>query len=122
MDPTQPVDPSPSRTVAAGHHRAAGCDVARLAVVTDQAHSSVQGQEATSQEATSQEARSQEVTPQEATPREAIPGTIAWQIEAVIGVVHIRLSQHNAKYSGECNFDDHQALMARSTPQQTERK
>ena len=83
----QLVDLSPSRTVAAGHHRAAGCDVSRLAVVTDQAHSSVQGQEAASQEARSPEATPQDAMPQEAVSQEATPGTIAWSMAAAISVL-----------------------------------
>lgn len=119
MSPTQPAEHSPSRAVAAGHHRAAGCDVTRLAVVTDQAQSSVQGQEATSQEA-----RSQEVVPQDATPQEATPGAVAFEdgVSNQCDSLHIRLSQQFAPHSNDCNVNDHQALLVLSTAHQTERQ
>ena len=75
VEPVQRDDPSPSgmldaeTTTGAVHCRAAGCDVSRLADVTDQPHSS--------QDALLHEAMLQEATPQEATPQEAKPGTRA---------------------------------------------
>ena len=82
-----PDDHSLARTVAAGHHRAAGCDVSRLAVVTDQAQSSVQDHEATPREARAQEEMPQDAMPQEAVSQEATPGTIVGQMESAVVLV-----------------------------------
>ena len=76
-DPVQCDDQSPSGMLVEGRtgavlHGAAGCDVSRLADVTDQAHS---GQDVVPTQAVLQEAM-----PQEASHQEAKPGTNAWHM------------------------------------------
>ena len=76
MDPVQPDDQSLAEmhnaegTIGAVRHRAAGCDVSRLADVTDKAHSG----QALLQDPMLQEAMPQDAMPQEAIPQEAKPG------------------------------------------------
>lgn len=101
MDPVQRDDPSPTEmldaesTTEAVHCTAAGCDVSRLADVTDQPQSS--------QEALLHEAALQEATSQEAIPQEAKPGTSAWRMGSAVYLLACKPDEQCANYCCRSN-------------------